>query len=113
MYSEVREARARVPEAMGAPKDLPGGGLPSIDRQTTRPGGYANWATVHYRPIGTSDVQRGTYFLRSAEPLTPEEVEARVRADFEAEAQDVHGSTFRMVLEGAAYTGYERLVPVK
>lgn len=98
---------------MNAPKDLPGGGLPDFDRQTTRPGGYGNWAVLFHRPIGTSELEQGFYFVRSDEPLTPQEVEDRVRADFEASATDLHGTVYRHVLEGAMFTGVERLVPVR
>lgn len=113
LYSSTRSVRANVQEAMNAPKTEPAGGLPIPERESVRATGYGQWAVVFSRPIGSSEVERLFYFQRSNEPLTPEEVEQRARADFEASAVDEHGSMYRNIIEGVAYTGTEKLTPTQ
>lgn len=113
MYSATRASRARVGDAMQAPYDVPGGGLDIVDRPSIRARGYGNWSVVFSRPVGSSDIESLFYFQRSNEPLTPAELEARAREDFEASAGDTHGSMYRNVVEGVMFVGTERLIPTE
>ena len=111
MYASTLAARNRIGDAMQAPKDIPAGGLDIVQRPSVRATGYGNWSVIFSRPIGSSDLETLFYYQRSDEPLTPEEVEARAREDFEASATDVHGSQYRNTIEGIMFTGTELLIP--
>lgn len=111
MYSSTRAARSQIGEAMQSPKNLPGGGLTPVPRETVRASGFGNWAIVFARGIGQTEVERLFYFQRSNQPLTPQEIENLAREDFENSAADEHGSMFRNVIEGVVFTGVEELIP--
>lgn len=111
MYSETVAARSRVADALTAPKDVPGGGLTPVARSTVRAKGFGNWVSIFHRGVGSSDVDRFYYLAKSSHPLTPAEAEAMAIADFEAAAQDEHGTVTNRVVEGAIFTGVEQYVP--
>lgn len=112
MYSEARMARQRIGQALNAPKDIPGGGLTPQQRTTQFATGYGNWVSIFHRPIGSAEVERFYYLAKSSQPLTPAEAEARARADFEAAAQNEHGTVYRSVIEGVIFTGVEQYNPI-
>lgn len=113
LYSQTRAIREQTAEAMAAPKNIPAGGLTIPERASVRATGYGQWARIYSRPVGGTEVEPLYYFVRSDVPLTPQEVEDRARADFEANAIDEHGSMFNNVISGVAFTGIERLVPTE
>jgi hypothetical protein len=113
MYGATRAIRAGTLEAMNLPKSQPIPEQYIVQRPTRLATGYGHWANVMVRPIGSSNIEPHYYFTRSNTPLTPEEVERRALADFEASAVDVHGSMYRYVIEGASFTGIERLTPTE
>lgn len=109
MYSATRVARANVVDALNAQRDLPGGGLDIPDRPATVPSGFLNWGVAFTRPIGSSELERTFHPFRSAEPMTPEEVENMIRQQIEESAAEMHGTFARYTIEGITYTGAERL----
>ena len=111
LYSSVRSARSSVTAAMTAPKDVPLGGLTPVDVPSRLARGLHSWAALFVRPVGSSDVERLNYYIRHDQPLTPAEVEARARADWEASRQQEHGTAEGYVLEGVTFTGVENLQP--
>lgn len=97
--------------AMNAPKTEPAGGLTPNPRTTERASGYLNWGTAFSRLTGSSDVEQTFHAIRSASPLTPQEVEDLVRTQILESAQESHGSFANYVLEGVTFTGTEFMTP--
>lgn len=110
MYSALRVARENVAEALDAPKDTPGGGLSIPERAATVPSGFLNWGVAFTRPIGSGELERTFHPFRSAEPMTPAEVEDMIRQQIEESAAEMHGTFARYTIEAITFTGVERLV---
>jgi hypothetical protein len=110
IYSGVRYARGNIPEAMGAPKDIPGGGLTIPDRPSSVASGYLHAGVAFTRPIGSGEVERSIHLVRSNELLTPQEVEDKIREQIEESASQAHGTFSRYTIEGISFTGTEQLI---
>jgi hypothetical protein len=113
MYSGTRVARQNVALALEAPRDQPAGGLSIPTRPSTVASGYLNWGVSFTRPIGGGTVDKNFHPFRTAEPLTPAEVEQLIREQIEESAADLHGSFARQTIEGIAYTGAEQLTQIQ
>jgi hypothetical protein len=110
IYSGISQARDQITAAMGAPKDLPGGGLDIPERPATVASGYLHAGVAFTRPIGAGDVEQTIHLVRSNDLLTPQQVEDAIRAQIEASAEDLHGTFARYTIEGISFTGVEKLV---
>jgi hypothetical protein len=110
IYSGVRYAREQIPEAMGAPKDIPGGGLEVSTRGARVASGYLHAGVSFTRPIGGVDVERGIHLFRSDELLTPQQVEDLIRSQIEESAMEAHGTFTGMTIEGISFTGVQQLI---
>lgn len=113
IYSQTVSMRAKVPDALTAPKDVIPGEHQIVDRTTVRARGYGNWAVVFSRQIGGSAVEMEFYLQRTDVPLTPEQLEQMAQADFEASTQQLHGTKRGYMFLGASYTGTERMTPAE
>ena len=110
IFSGISQARDQVPEAMGAPKGEPGGGLDVPERPATVASGYLHAGVAFTRPIGMGGVEQTVHLIRSNDLLTPQQVEDAIRAQIEASAEDLHGTFARYTIEGISFTGVEKLV---
>lgn len=107
MYSQTINSRSNVIDAMAAPKDQVAGGLDIPTRDTVNATGYGHWVGIHQRTVGESDYIFTPFLVKSREPMTPEQAEARAM-DFLQTAPDEYNRTTM----GVVYMGAERFSPM-
>lgn len=108
LYSATRAVRAQTLEAMGAPKDEVAGGMAIPVRPTIQATGYGHWVGIHQRTRGQSDYIFTPFLVKSREPMTPAEAEARAM-----EFLDTSPDEYNRVLRGISYMGAERFEPMQ
>lgn len=106
LYSETRDVRADVADAMDRPKDVVPSGSDIIERTTEYATGYGTWVSIYQRTRGMDDLIHTPFLIKTAEPITPAEAEQRAQWFLEQEEPDVYN---RITL-GVAYTGTNRFV---
>lgn len=104
LYSETIALRGLAAEAIDMPKDQ----LPTRiePRGTRRATGYGHWVAIYQRTSGSSDLLLQPFLVKSREPLTPAEAEARAR-----EYLDKEPERYNRVTLGVGYLGTEQFVP--
>lgn len=106
LYSQTSRLRGQAAEAIDAPKDVPGGGLRPVQRDTEQARGFGHWVAIFQRTSGTSDFISTPFLIKSATLLTPAEAEARALAYLEQEPDTYNRTTL-----GVTFTGVERFAP--
>lgn len=108
LYSATRVVRGQTLAAMGAPKDIPAGGLDIPTRPTIQARGYGHWVGIHQRTRGQSDYIFTPFLVKSNQPLTPAEAEARAETYL-----DTSPDEYNRIVTGISYMGSELFQPMQ
>lgn len=104
LYSETAAARGAAVQGMYAPRDQ----LPEriTQRGTIRARGYGSWVSIYQRTRGQSDLIHTPFLIKSSEPITPAEAEARA-LDYLNQEPDA----YNRVTLGVGYLHTEEFTP--
>ena len=107
LYAQTRALRGGAAEAMFYPKEA----IPSADqihpRDTVLARGYGQWVSIYQRSSAGSDFFHTPFLIKTSQPITPAEAEARALAYLDQEPD-----TYNRVTLGVAYVGTEQFNPL-
>jgi len=104
LYSQTLNLRGLAQQAVGMPRDIVPDQVEPRDTKYAR--GYGQWVMVFQRTRGGEDFLPMPFLIKSNEPITPAEAEARALSYVETQADD-----YDRVLLGVSYAGTERFQP--
>lgn len=106
LYSETRASRARVGDAMQQDKDALPAGDQIQKRTTINARGFGQWVMIYQRTGGQADFMKTPFLIKSNQPITPAEAEARAR-DYLSDDENA----YNRVTLGVGYAGTEQYFP--
>lgn len=108
LYSETVAIRGQAATAMGRPKNTVPAADEIISRSTVNARGYGQWVAIYQRTSGTGDFYHTPFLIKTNEPITPEEAEARALAYLDQQPDE-----YNRVTLGVGYMGTERFNPMQ
>lgn len=108
IYSETMAARGNAARAMQQPKDRVPTTDEIVNRSTVRAKGYGQWVAIYQRTSGQNDFMHMPFLVKTSEPITPEEAEARA-LEFLSQQPD----EYNRVTIGVGYMGTEEFNPLE
>lgn len=108
IYSETIAARGNAARAMQQPKDRVPNTDEIVNRSTVNARGYGQWVAIYQRTSGQNDFIHMPFLVKTREPITPAEAEARAMQYLEQEPD-----AYNRVTIGVGYMGTEQFNPMQ
>jgi len=104
LYSQTVNVRAGVAEQMNAPRNVVPSNIEKRGTITAR--GYGTWVGIHQRTQGQQDYIFTPFLIKSPQPITPEEAEARAMSFLEEQPDE-----YNRVTLAVGYLNAEHFLP--
>jgi hypothetical protein len=108
VYSETLASRGNAARALTQPKDRPPTNDEIVNRSTVNARGYGQWVAIYQRTSGQDDFMHMPFLVKTREPITPAEAEARA-LDYLNQEPDAYDR----VTIGVGYMGTEHFTPME
>lgn len=107
IYSETLATRGNALRALSQPKDRVPASDEIVNRSTVNARGYGQWVAIYQRTSGQNDFMHVPFLVKTNEPITPAEAEARAM-DYLNQQPDAYDR----VTIGVGYLGTEKFNPM-